>query len=78
MVGGSGSHLSGGQYSTSSEFWGIYGFGMALSSLFINAKSCVPVLLEDWKVYLALELADSWVELGLSVGMEALGWALVY
>ena len=24
-------------------------------------------------VYLALELADSWVELGLGVGMEALG-----
>ena len=33
---------------SSSEFWGIYGFGMALSSLFINAQSCVPVLLEDW------------------------------
>ena len=26
----------------------------------------------------ALELASSWVELGLSVGMEASGWALIY
>ena len=26
----------------------------------------------------ALELASSWVELGLSVGMEAFGWALIY
>ena len=38
------------------------------------------VFLLCWRISmmgLALELADSWVELGLSIGMEALGWALV-
>ena len=30
-----------------SEFWGIYGFGMALSSLSFNAQGCVPALLEN-------------------------------
>ena len=30
-----------------SEFWGIYGFGMALSSLSSNAQGCVPALLEN-------------------------------
>ena len=28
--------------------------------------------------FLVLELAGSWVELGLSVGMEDFGYALVY
>ena len=30
-----------------SEFWGVYGFGMALGSLSFNAQSCVPALLEN-------------------------------
>ena len=32
---------------SSSEFWGVYGFGMALGSLYFNAQGCVPVLLEN-------------------------------
>ena len=31
---------------SSSEFWGVYGFGMALGSLSFNAQGCVPALLE--------------------------------
>jgi len=30
-----------------SEFWGVCGFGMALSSLSFNAQGCVPALLEN-------------------------------
>ena len=33
---------------SSSEFWGIYGFGMALASLYANVQSCAPVFLRDW------------------------------
>ena len=32
---------------SSSEFWGIYGFGMTLGSLSFNAQGCVPALLEN-------------------------------
>ena len=32
---------------SSSEFWGVDGFGMALGSLSFNAQGCVPVLLEN-------------------------------
>ena len=32
---------------SSSEFWGVYGFGVTLSSLYFNAQGCVPVLLEN-------------------------------
>ena len=57
-----------------SEFWGVYGFGMALGSLSFNAQHCVPALLENYQlVCLALELVGSWVELGFSVGMETFG-----
>ena len=31
---------------SSSEFWGVYVFGMALDSLSFNAKGCVSALLE--------------------------------
>lgn len=58
------------------SFGSAFGFGMGLGSLPANVQSCVPVLLENW--HPALELAGSWVELGLSVGMEASGWALIY
>ena len=30
---------------SSSEFWGVYGFGMALGSLSFNAQGCVLALL---------------------------------
>ena len=32
---------------SSSEFWGICGFGMTLISPSFNVKGCVPVLLEN-------------------------------
>ena len=32
---------------SSSEFWGVYGFGMAFSNLSFSAQSCVPALLEN-------------------------------
>ena len=32
---------------SSSEFWGVSGFDMALGSLYFNAQGCVPVLLEN-------------------------------
>ena len=46
-------------------------FAIALGSLYFTACGCVPALLENSMVYLALELVGSWVELGFSVGMEA-------
>ena len=33
---------------STSEFWGVYGFAMALGTLSANIQHCVPVLLEDW------------------------------
>ena len=33
---------------SSSEFWGVYGFVMALGSLSFNAQGCVPALLENY------------------------------
>ena len=32
---------------SSSEFWGVYGSGMALGSLSFNAQGCVPASLEN-------------------------------
>ena len=32
---------------SSSESWGVYGFGMALGSLSFNAQCCVLALLEN-------------------------------
>ena len=32
---------------SNSEFWGVYGFGMALGSLSFNAQGCDPALLEN-------------------------------
>ena len=31
----------------SSEFWGVYWFGVTLGSLYFNAQGCVPALLEN-------------------------------
>ena len=58
---------------SSSGFWCVYGFGKALGSLSFNAQGCVPALLENYMLCLALELVGSWVELSFSVGMEAFG-----
>ena len=57
----------------SSEFCGVYGFGVTLGSLNIKPQGYVPSLLEMDMVYLALELVGSWVMLNSSVGMEAFG-----
>ena len=32
---------------SSSEFWSVYGLGMALGSLYFKVKGCVPALLEN-------------------------------
>ena len=50
---------------STSEFWGVYGFGMALGSLSFNAQHCVPALLENYVWYVLL-----W-------NLLALGWSLV-
>ena len=42
-----------------------------MSCLYIEAQGCVPVLLENLVVCLALELVGPWVVLGFSVGTEA-------
>ena len=49
----------------------VNGFGVILSCLYIEAQMCVPVLLENLRVCLALELVGPWVVLAFSVGMEA-------
>ena len=33
---------------SSSEFWGVYGFGMALGSPYFNVQGHVPVFLENY------------------------------
>ena len=44
---------------------------MTLGSLYIEAQGYFPVLLENLRECLALELVGPWVVLGFSVGMEA-------
>ena len=39
---------------SSSEFWGVYGFGMALCSLSFNAQGCVPAFSGDLAWYVLL------------------------
>ena len=63
---------------SSSEFWSVYGFGMALDSLSFNVQGCVSVCWRISMVCLALELVGSWVDLSFIVGMETFGSALVY
>ena len=58
---------------SSSEFWGIYGFGWLWAACLLMLRA---VFLLCWRismVFLALEFIGSWVELGFSVGMEAFG-----
>ena len=47
LVGGTGSLPLKCNELSSSEFWGVYGFGIALGSLSFNAWGCVPALLEN-------------------------------
>ena len=56
-----------------SEFWGVYGFGMALGSPSCNVQGCIPVCWRISVVYLALELVHSRVELSFNVVVETLG-----
>ena len=56
---------------SSSEFWGVYGFGMTLSSLSFMLR--VVFLLCCRISVVCLKLIGSWVELGFSVGMEIWG-----
>ena len=58
---------------SSSEFWGVYGFGMALGSLYFNAHGCVPALLENYYGMSCSGTCCSWVEIVFSVDMEAFG-----
>ena len=61
----------------SSVFWGVYGLGMALGSTSFKVHGCFLFFWRINIVCLALELVGSWVELGVSLGMETFGWALV-
>ena len=56
---------------SSSEFWSVYGFGMAFGSLSFNAQAVFLLFWRISMVCLALELIGSWVELAFSVDMEA-------
>ena len=56
---------------SSSEFWSVYGFGMAFGSLSFNAQAVFLLFWRIIMVCLALELIGSWVELAFSVDMEA-------
>ena len=56
-----------------SEFWRVYGFGVALNSLSFNAQAVFLLFWRISMVCLALELIGSWVELAFSVDMEAFG-----
>ena len=49
----------------SSVFWDAYGFGVALGSLSANVQGCAPVLLRIGMGHPKLDLAGSWVVLGL-------------
>ena len=53
-----------------SDFWGVYGFGMALVSLSFNAQGFVLLCWRISLVCLVLELVGSWVELDFNVDME--------
>ena len=58
---------------SSSEFWSVYGFGVTLGSLYINAQGYVPALLEN--SHDTSCSGTSWLlgGVGFSVGMETFG-----
>ena len=49
------------------------GLGMAVGSPSFNIQCCLLIFWRISMVYLALELAVSWVELGFSIGMDTFG-----
>ena len=51
--------------------WDVYGFGVTLGCLYLEAQGCVPLLLENLFGMSCLELVGPCVVLGFSVGMEA-------
>ena len=58
---------------SSSEFWGIMGLAWFWAACLLMLRA---VLLLCWRisiVWVSLELVDSWVELGFTVGMETFG-----
>ena len=58
---------------SSSEFWGVYGFGIAFGSLSFNVQGVFLLCWRNCVVCLALDLVGSCMELGFSEGMEAFG-----
>ena len=57
----------------SSEFWGIYGFDMALAACILMLRAVFLLCLRISIVCFALEFAGFWVEFCFCVGMEDLG-----
>ena len=55
---------------SSNEFWGVYGFGMALGNLSFNAQGLFLLCWRISMVCLALQLVGSWIGLYFSVDME--------
>ena len=51
--------------------------GVTLGSLYIDVQGYVPALLENLHGMSCLKLIGSWVVVGFSVGMEALGWSII-
>ena len=72
------SSLSEGSTVSSSRFWGVYGFSMALGSLSANVQHCVPVSLKNWCGYLGT--GACWLLGGPGFGVETktFGKALIY
>ena len=66
------SSLEGSEVS-SSEFWGVHGFGVALGGLSFLLRAVFPLCWRMSVVCPALGLVVSWVKLGFSVAMEAFG-----
>ena len=58
---------------SSSEFGGVYGFGMALGTLSLIFKVVFPFCWIISVVCLALDLVGFWVKRGFSVGVETFG-----
>ena len=50
---------------------------VTLVSPYVDAQGYVPALLENLRGMSCLKLIGSWVVVGFSVGMEALGWSII-
>ena len=51
--------------------------GVTLGSLYVDAQSYVPALLENLRGVSCSGTVGSWVVVGFSVGVEAFGWSLI-